>query len=101
MAFRRVRFAPFFFDRLDDLLGTERDGQGGPSSADFILLDLPTIRDALANDYEGCTTLVVPGNDVRLYLGSGVLVGVFALYALLGNDGAVEVIDISLDGLEP
>jgi hypothetical protein len=100
MSFRTVRFHPFFFDRLDDLLGTERDGKGGPSSADFILLDLPTIRDSLAQDFEGCTTPVPPGDAVRLYLGSGVLVGVFALYTILGHDDAVEVIDIQLGALE-
>jgi hypothetical protein len=37
---------------------------------------------------------------VRAYIGSGVLVGAFALYSIIGDDGAIEVIDIELDGLE-
>jgi hypothetical protein len=100
VTFRAVRFLPFFFDRLDDLLGESRDGEGGPSSTDFLLLDLPRIRDVLANEYEVRTTPIPPGNHVRAYIGSGVLVGAFALYSIIGDDGAIEVIDIELDGLE-
>lgn len=53
MTRRLVRFAPFFFDQLDDYFGLGRTDEGVPSSADFILFDLVTVRDKLAEDFKG------------------------------------------------
>jgi len=47
--------APFFFDRLDQLLPAERSPT---STADFLLHELPPLIDLLAVDYEA-TTLAV------------------------------------------
>ena len=38
------------------------------------MFDLPRVRDMLAADFEGCTTLVPPGEKVRVFVGSGSLV---------------------------
>ena len=96
MTRRIVRFAPFFFDRLDDHFGEGRNGEGAPSSTDFLLYDLATVRDKFSEDFEGCTLLVLPGGKARVYVGIGVLVGGYALYAILTEDNCVEVIDIEL-----
>jgi hypothetical protein len=94
MTRRLVRFAPFFFDQLDDHFGEGRTAEGAPSATDFILFDLVTVRDKLGEDFEGCTVLVPPGLNVRVFIGSGALVGEFAIYAILADDGSVEVISI-------
>jgi hypothetical protein len=48
MTRRLVRFAPFFFDQLDDQFGEGRTAEGAPSATDFILFELVTVRDKLA-----------------------------------------------------
>ncbi len=91
---RLVRFADSFFDRLDSLFPSERGADGAPSSIDFLLHDLPPIRDLLAADFEG-NTLVTDDPDVRVYVGRGVLVPAVAIYAVCIDD-VVEVIWISV-----
>lgn len=60
---RQVRVAPSFFDRLDELLPEERSASGAPSTADFLLHEMPPLFDLLALDYEATTLEVkdVPG----------------------------------------
>lgn len=65
MSRRQVRVAPSFFDRLDDLLPEERDAEGTPSTADFLLQELPPIMDALAEDFES-STLPIPGSQLTI-----------------------------------
>jgi hypothetical protein len=36
-----------------------------------------TVRDKLGEDFEGCTLLVPPGLNVRVFIGSGALVDEF------------------------
>ena len=57
---RHVVVLPEFFDRLDDLLPAERTADGTPSTADFVLHELTSIVETLAEDYEGVTT-PIPG----------------------------------------
>jgi hypothetical protein len=49
---RQVRFTEQFFDRLDRLLPAERGHDGTPIVTDFLLLELPAIRDDVAEDFE-------------------------------------------------
>ena len=49
---RAVRFHQAFFDDLDELLPPERSADGMPSATDFLLYELPRLRDLLADDYE-------------------------------------------------
>ena len=56
-----------------------------------------TLRDLLAADMEGNSHLVPPGDDIYVYVGSGVLVWRFVLYLTLAEDGAVEVLDLEVD----
>ena len=96
MSARVVRFVPYFFDRLDELLPESRTTEGSPSATDFLMFDLPRVRDMLAADFEGCTTLVPPGEKVRVFVGSGSLVPYFALFAVVAADRLVEVLDIEI-----
>ncbi len=97
MTRRVVRFSGFFFDRLDDILGDVRGEDGAPSTTDFLVYDLPPVCDLLAEDFEG-QTMPFPANskDIRVYVGSGVLVSRFALIMALCIDGTVEVLDVEL-----
>src|SRR5262249_36836170 len=70
---RQVRFTEQFFDQLDELLPTERGADGTPSVTDFLVFDLPSIRDSLARDFVG-RTLATGDPDVRVYVGSGALI---------------------------
>jgi len=93
---RQVRFTHSFFDRLDELLPAERGADGGLSATDFLLYELPRMRDLLAADFEG-NTLPADEPPVRLFVGAGALVKSVAVYALVAPDGAVEVIWLLID----
>ena len=89
---RRVRVSQTFFDRLDELLPEGRDGEGSPSSADFLLHDMPAVIDRLARAYEASTAALEDGFDVRVLITAGVLVDFMAVYVTLASDGDVEII---------
>jgi hypothetical protein len=67
---RIVRFTEQFFERLDELLPEQRGAGGTPSITDFLLLDLPAIRDRLAAGYE-LVTMATADPDVRVYIELG------------------------------
>ena len=71
---RRVRVAQAFFDRLDELLADERDVDGAPSSADFLLHDMPAVIDRLAESYESSTVPIAGGSEIRVLITSGHLI---------------------------
>jgi hypothetical protein len=96
---RQVRVAPSFFDRLDELLPEERSAVGVPSTADFLLHEMPTLIDVLALDYEGVTLAVSGVPEVRVLIATGVLVARLALYVVLGDDDAVEIIYLEIDAV--
>ena len=76
---RPVVALPQFFDRLDELLPTERSASGRPSSTDFLLHELPAIIDALAENYEA-STMPVPGIEDRVLVTGGLTVEYVAVY---------------------
>ena len=82
---RIVRFTEQFFNRLDWLLPEERDSEGTPSITDFIVHELPRVRDRLASDYIG-HTLATDDPDVRVWIGAGILVHRFIVYTGLDGD---------------
>ena len=93
MTERTVRFTEEFFDRLEDLLPPERDGNGTPSVTDFLASEIPGLRDLLAADAIGFTTPTVIG-VVRAYVNAGVLFPSILLYVAIDNH-EVTVFDIS------
>ena len=97
MAERQVRFTDEFFSRLDLLLDEERDPDGKPSRTDFLVFEIPSIRDKLAADYEAAT-LATDDPLVRVYVGGGRLVAGVAVYVTLAPDGAVRAFWLAIDG---
>ncbi len=97
MTHRVVRFADTFFASLDEQLPGERSAGGGPSVSDFLVFDVPAIRDRLASGAEGCSVTMPPGHAVRAYIGSGALVRYFVVYLVIRPDDVVEVLDIIVD----
>ena len=95
MADRPVRFLPQFFDELDSQLAAERGFDGTPSAADFLLYDLPRMRDRLASDFEH-NTPEVRGAEFRVLICSGILVRAVTIYAYLDPDDAVAVLAIDI-----
>ena len=94
---RQVRVAPSFFDRLDELLPAERSPTGVPSTADFLLHEIPPLIDLLALDYEAATLAVKDVPEVRVLIATGVLVERLALYVVLADDDAIEIIYLEID----
>lgn len=97
MAERSVRFTDQFFDRLDELLPTDRGGDGAPSVTDFLAFEAPRIRDRLAQDFDDIT-IATDDPDVRVYLTAGLFFGHIAVYVLdRPSDQAVDVFWLTLD----
>ena len=93
---RSVRFTEDFFARLELLLPEERDGDGTPSVTEFLVFDIPPIRDKLARHFEA-ETLPTDDPQVRVYIGGGVLVRHIAVFVTLGEDDGVEAFWITID----
>ncbi len=94
---RQVRVAASFFDRLDEVSPEERSPTGVSSTADFLLHEMPPLIDLLALDYEAATLEVRYVPEVRVLIATGVLVAHVALYVVLGDDDAVEIIYLEID----
>jgi hypothetical protein len=94
---RQVRVAQSFFDRLDELLPPERGPRGQPSTVDFLLHEMPTIIDGLAQDYEAVTTALTALSEVRVLITAGLLIPYIAVYAVIAPDHAIELIYLEID----
>lgn len=95
---RIIRFLESFFDDLDSQLPAERSADGEPSATDFLLYELPRLRDQLASDFDG-NTLALPGlAPLRMMIGAGTLVHSVAIYAYIdaNDDVAAIALDIAL-----
>ncbi|MCB1248427.1 MAG: hypothetical protein R2699_17870 [Acidimicrobiales bacterium] len=93
---RRVRVTDQFFERLDELLPAERTIDGRPSATDFLLHDLPTMIDRLADDYIACTLPVEELAPVRVMITSGLLVPYLSLYVTLTIEDVIEVLYLDI-----
>jgi hypothetical protein len=93
---RIVRFTEQFFNRLDSLLPDERATDGTPSVTDFIVHELPRVRDRLSEDFEG-NTAAAEQPDVRVYVSSGILARAIAVFAALDDDDNVEAFWLSVE----
>ncbi len=94
---RDVRVTDTFFDRLDDLLPSERSVRGDPSSSDFLRHEMPRVIERLASSFEQVTMPVVPGSDVRVLITAGVFGRNLAFYVAIAPDGWVEILDLDMD----
>ena len=98
---RHVRVDSGFFDDLDAQLGTARGPKGEPSSTDFLVLDLPTIVDRFAEDFESLA-LVYPGrSDYRVLVSTGTLVATSVVIGQLVADDTVVLLGVEVDPTWP
>ncbi len=95
---RIVRFLQSFFDDLDSQLPVERSASGEPSATDFLLYELPRLRDQLASDFVGNTLSLAGFAQLRMLIATGTLVHSVAIYAYIdeNDDVAVVALDIAL-----
>ena len=91
-----VRFAPSFFAVLDDQLPEHRSSTGSPSANDFLVFDLPRVRDQLARNFERFTSLARPGEFVHVYIRAGAIVPYFVLYLVQAEQGVIDVLDVKI-----
>ena len=87
-----------FVDDLDSQLPVERSAAGEPSATDFLLYDLPRLRDQLSADFVG-NTLSLPGlAPLRMMIATGTLMHSVALYAYVdaNDDVAVVALDVAM-----
>lgn len=96
MTRREVRVADQFFERLDELLPTRRTIDGLPSGTDFLLHDIPSVIDRLAEDFESATIPSGYDEGTRVLVATGLLVTYFVVYATIIADGSVEVFYLDL-----
>ena len=94
---RIVRVSNSSFESLDEQLGSERGAHGQPSATDFLVLDLPTVVERFATDFEGLPEIVDGYSSGRMLIARGKLVRTFAIYGLLMADGSIELIGVDID----
>jgi hypothetical protein len=58
---------------------------------------MPTIIDALAEDYEAVTAALTELPEIRVLIMSGLLIPYIAVYAVVADDGAVEIVYLEID----
>lgn len=92
-----MRVAPGFFDELDDQLGPDRGPNGAPSSTDFLVLDLPTIVERFAEDFDSLP-LAYPGrSDYRVLTATGTLVATAVVVGQSVDDDTIVLLAIEID----
>ncbi len=94
---RTVRVDAQFFDDLDAQLGEERGPTGEPSSSDFLLIDLPPIAEAFAEDFASLPPMYSERDDYRYLVATGRLVAAALIVGQLTPDGTIALVSIELD----
>ena len=94
---RVVRVAESFFDQLDQQLGSERGPSGEPSSTDFLVLELPPVVELFATGFERLPHELSGVGAVRVLIASGVVVRTFAVYGVLTDEGAIELVGLTIE----
>jgi hypothetical protein len=94
---RRVRVSESFFEQVDRWFPAERRPDGGPSAADFVVVELPAIVEVFALQFDELLVLDEAIPSVRTLVGTGLLVSAFAAHGVLLTDGAVELIGLTVE----
>lgn len=101
MTARGVRVSAGFFNQLDAQLAEDRVPTGAPSAADFVALDLPAIINRFAEDFDELPEVVEGLPGARMLLAPRILMHAFVVYGVLADDGAVDLIGITIDPRQP
>ena len=94
---RQVRVTPGFFDQVDAQLRPERGLDGEPSATDFIAFELPAIIDRFADAFDDLPALLEGVDATRMLIVPGLMVHAVAVYGVLTDDDAVDLIGIAID----
>lgn len=102
MTRRIVRVDPQFFAELDAQLGESRGATGQPSASDFLVIDLPTISDAFAENFDSFPAMYQDREDYRYLVVTGMLVYAAVVIGQLVDDTSIVLfgIEIELTGPE-
>jgi hypothetical protein len=98
---RQVRVTPAFFDQVDDQLPAERGPHGEPSATDFIALELPAIIERFGTTFDQLPETIEGVPTARMLIVPGVLAHAIAVFGLLTDDNAIELIGITIDPDRP
>jgi hypothetical protein len=94
---RVVRVDPQFFVELDAQLGETRGPNGEPSASDFLLVDLPTVSESIAESFDELPRLFPDRDDYRYVVATGLLVRAATITVQLVADGSVVLFGIDID----
>jgi len=92
---RTVRVDQAFFDDLDRQLGSDRGSNGEPSSTDFIVIDLPTIVDEFAENFDTLPLAYLDRPDYRVLVVGGTLVAAAVVVGQLVADDSIVLRAVS------
>jgi hypothetical protein len=94
---RPVRVDPHFFSELDAQLGDTRGPNGEPSASDFLLIDLPSIADTFAEQFDELPPMYRDREDYRYLVATGRLVAAAVVVGQLVADGSIVLFSVDLD----
>ena len=94
---RQVRVAHEIFDRLDEILGTERGREGRPSTNDFLTFELVEILEVFATRFDALPRLIDQRGDYRILISNGTLVHAFVVIGQLNTDETIEIVHVDID----
>ena len=102
---RTVRVDQAYFHDLDRQPGSDRGPKGEPSSTDFIVIDLPTVVDEFAKNFD-ILPIAYPGRlDYRVLVIGGIPVAAAVVVGqLVANDSIVPLVielDLGWPGEQP
>lgn len=94
---RPVRVDDQFLELLDSQLGLERQPSGGPSTTDFLLVELPPIVELFATNFDRLA-MPIPGRpDYRSVLIVGIYIPRILATGHLGPHGYIPLLSVQLD----
>ena len=97
MTRRAVRVDAQFFADLDAQLPEARGPNGEPSASDFLVIDLPTISAAFAENFDTLPPLYPDRDDYRYLVTTGRLVHAATVVGQLVADGSIVLFGLDVD----
>ena len=97
MSRRTVRVDPSSFDDLDAQLGAGRGPNGEVSSTDLLVMDLPTIVDRFAEDFETLAVAYAGRDDYRVLVSTGTLIATSVVIGRLLADDTIALMGIDIE----
>ena len=92
---RTVRVDQAFFDDLDRHLGSDRGPNGEPSGTDFIVIDLPTVVDEFAENFDSLPIAYPDRPDYGVLVVGGTLVAASVVVGQLVADGSIVLLPLA------